>query len=344
MKYRKITEIKTAGRMIPVLAVLLLSACLISCGDSSAGNGNTEEQQLIIRLERNSVNPGQLIADLSEESSVILIAETRGFRENLLVLEYLVPVLHSRGITSMGIWFADDLYQDTLDRLLSDPDESESLADEIIRLSSPRWGYTEYRDFLLYVRNFNLSLPENEKPFTLIALGSRNGLSCSPDGIPEDEPAILFVPSVQIRSCLDNPVTVNGEQVSSTAAVLIHSPTVRDEKRPVLSLPYDGELEHAMEKTTDFFHYGAVSGETLRLLPDFPGDVYNGLIYYGPAYSYHALSPIEGFITRENINTVLHCYNGKTARWPKIRAMVKFNDRITGFSRSTARELKRLDR
>ncbi|MDC7224085.1 MAG: hypothetical protein PQJ60_10115 [Spirochaetales bacterium] len=160
-----------------ILPAVLLSLLFFSCGDKKEflpySVDEAERGARDIRLD--SLKPDRWILDRFEEQNTVALVDTRGYSGGLETLEYLVPLLHSRGIVELDLWFIpkDKLIQANalLNASLFYNDSAADLSGQADYL----YLYEEHVDFLRYLYDFNKTLGEDEDKMILTDLRDREG-------------------------------------------------------------------------------------------------------------------------------------------------------------------------
>ena len=143
------------------LLILCIIVLLGSCSRLEITPPAAEvERTLTNYLEETGMSPAALIHQVKDQNRSVLLVGVRGVQSDLELLAYFIPVLTDMGELSLGLWFLDNVPSPMIDEYFSD-DSSGLEADDLLFASDPSFtGYREYREFLEYLRDFIISLPE----------------------------------------------------------------------------------------------------------------------------------------------------------------------------------------
>ncbi len=120
----------------------LLSALLIAFSMLSPLAGQDgPDVQLLDYLKREALSPEQYVIESFKKHDVVLLGERHIVKENLLLVQRLVPELHKNGIYQIGMEFGASEVQEQLDRLVTSPVYDEALARELLFAYNPRGGF-----------------------------------------------------------------------------------------------------------------------------------------------------------------------------------------------------------
>jgi len=184
----------------PVYLSLLWGLLLLSCSDKTPPAPYTEDevQRLNREIRLNSLTPDQYVTDLLAENDRVMVTESAGYGEGLEVLKYLLPLLHSRGITRLDLWFLprDGFVQ--ANALVNASRFFEESAADLMGRASYRYLYGEHLEFLRYLYDFNHTLEEGEPRLVLTDLTSpaEEGIK----GLLYGTEPLAGVPSLYIQS------------------------------------------------------------------------------------------------------------------------------------------------
>jgi len=298
---------------------------LLSCGNPRIERlPDSTETGLTDYLRSRHMSPADLILRSSEDSRGVLLTGTRGLQSDITLLRYLVPVLHDAGHPSMALWFLHSGDEERIEAFMSGSDESITAEDLLFRADPARAGYTEYRDFLDYLKAFNAALPENST-FRV------SGLPPLPD---QADPFLVYtIPELPVSS-------------GTRDRVLIHNPLQNSSGH--WEIPFQGGLVHLMIHKWSLYRYSGI------LLSDSPfGDLYltiedrdagrkvseqyDGLILMGDREIFQPLSLLEGFINEGNTAAALESFPDqwireqiKPAAYLMNRKLSSRHNRLTG--------------
>ena len=166
-----------------LLLSLILLSVLISCTEPDPP-WDREDTRLLNRwLDSNPSGPAALLTgSLGEQESAVFLQDSPYRADSLLMMRNLLPSLYDAGVRELGVFFLDPENQEEIDRFVTDArstlssDAVQAAAEDLIRRSDASLGYVEYRDFLIYVRNFNSEAEVGSPPLRLVGLSSRGKL------------------------------------------------------------------------------------------------------------------------------------------------------------------------
>ena len=287
-----------------------------------AGCGKTDQQpeqasgELISLIENQWESPHQLILGEFEKNPVVVLGCPVFFTESAALLQYLVPVMYDNDIKKMGIWFADKGSRDLINKFLTVGPESARTANRILFNFNPAWGYEEYRDFLIYVRNFNSRLKEEEAPFSLIPLSDEGILSAGE--ILENENRILLAVPVE------EAYKIKSEH-KEIPVVILHGPVKKEGRNNAFNIPAKGIIENVLpEVRPEYVPAGLPVNDYLAGF--FPtGKKPDGYIILGPADQFTVISPIDDFIDRSNRAAAIQRFPVKISEKMEKYAVRKMN-------------------
>ncbi|MCK5737354.1 MAG: hypothetical protein KAH21_12790, partial [Spirochaetaceae bacterium] len=169
---------KSPGSLIPgILIPLFFLFLLTSCRQEISPISEENIIALQLWLDENQTSPGELISEeLSQGRSLILTQDNHLRADTIDLVKTLVPGLYDQGIREIGLFFLDTGKQRELDELVLEGKEK-NLAEKILFSADAAMGYIEYCDFIIYIRDFNLTLDENETAIRLLALGKNGKVS-----------------------------------------------------------------------------------------------------------------------------------------------------------------------
>ena len=161
-------------------AAILASAALLALSCGRSGPGYTEEDAADFRewMGEGRPSPARLIAGAHDSGAAVILLQDDAMRADTEDLaKGLLPALYDAGIREWGVFFMESGEQDELDALVSGGPVSGGAAEaesakELLLAADASLGYAEYLDFLLYVRQFNAELGENEPKVRILGLSS----------------------------------------------------------------------------------------------------------------------------------------------------------------------------
>ena len=167
--------------LLPPLRTLAFAVsvlALAACGDDAPAYSTDDARSFHEWLDTDRPSPAQFIADARNSGSLAVLLQDDELRADTADLaRSLLPALYDAGIREWGVFFMDAGRQDELDNLVSGrgeigASEAAAVAEELLFAADASLGYREYRDFLLYAREFNAGLDPGEAPLRVRALSS----------------------------------------------------------------------------------------------------------------------------------------------------------------------------
>lgn len=135
--------------------------------------------------------PEEYVLSKFAEHDIIFIGEFHRIKQNVLLIQNLIPKLCEAGIYHLGIEFA--LYEDQplIDSLITSETYDESIARTLLFNQLPLWGYQEYADLFKAAWLLNKELPEGSKPFRIVGLNVKADWSHVTCAEERDDPEIM---------------------------------------------------------------------------------------------------------------------------------------------------------
>ena len=150
-------------------------------------------KRLVSYLETHHRSPEDYIASKFADHDIVFVGEYHRIKHNPQLIAKLVPVLHRKGVTILGIEFARFEDQPLIDKLLSGNTYDEAIAREVQFRSTPEWSYQEYLDIYRAAWKLNSSMPARAKKFRIMGLG------CSPNWSLVKTPEDWDNPKVRVK-------------------------------------------------------------------------------------------------------------------------------------------------
>lgn len=126
--------------------------------------------EMIDFIKKEALSPGDYIVKTFERYDVVFLGEQHVIKENLLLVQQLIPQLYENGILTIGMEFGANEVQDKLDKLVTSKVYDENLAKEIMFTYNVAWGFQEYVDVYKAAWKFNQTLPEGAPTFRILNL------------------------------------------------------------------------------------------------------------------------------------------------------------------------------
>jgi len=121
-------------------------------------------------LSKNRLTPKEYILKKFGAFDVILLSEEHRIKENLELVQSLIPDLYKNGIFHIGMEFGAYEDQKTLDSLVTAKAYNEDLARQLMFNYNSGWAYKEYMDIYKSAWAFNKTLPDKSKKFRILNL------------------------------------------------------------------------------------------------------------------------------------------------------------------------------
>ncbi|MCL4305481.1 ChaN family lipoprotein [bacterium] len=126
-------------------------------------------------LDTHKLAPVDYVINKFMERDVVILGEFHRVKQNVELVQELIPRLYGRGIRVLATEFARREDQPLIDSLLTAREYSESLARQITFNQFAFWGFQEYVDIFRAAWELNHSLPESLPKFRIL------GMNDSPD-------------------------------------------------------------------------------------------------------------------------------------------------------------------
>lgn len=121
-------------------------------------------------LSKNAKSPDVYIVDKFKTHDIILLAEEHRVKQNLLLVQGLIPKLYQAGIYNIGMEFGASEDQAELDSLLAANEYSEAIARKLMFNYNSGWAFKEYMDIYRKAWEFNRTLSKNARKFRILNL------------------------------------------------------------------------------------------------------------------------------------------------------------------------------
>jgi hypothetical protein len=153
-----------------ILAVILCSGLAVAQPSAKPDPLVVKKLREYIRAHNRS--PEEYVIAQFRDHDVVLLGEHHRVRQNILLVQRLIPLLYQAGVRTLATEFARRVDQPDIDSLLVGPKYDEALARSIVFRHNPLWGYQEYVDVLKAAWSLNHSLPKGSPPFLILALNN----------------------------------------------------------------------------------------------------------------------------------------------------------------------------
>ena len=274
----------------PMFRSLLLCAAIlpaVSCRPYEAPYTDEAAREVNQWLDSRRTAPAALIAEETAAGRRAVLIQQEALRgDTVQLMRSLLPVIHNLGIDTLGVFFLDGAEQEAIDRYVVTGDESLK-PEELLIAADASLGYREYRDFIVYVSDYNRRA-EGESDFIRLT-----GLS----GEGADEADFLWIRADEA-----------GELVSADAVSADAVSADDDERSSVILMHYGPgsggpRLDALVE---DLRGYRAVRDLTFAFRPGRvswaeAGDFPDTDIVMVTSFPYTGVEAIPDFITDENL-------------------------------------------
>jgi len=164
-----------ATRLRASLLVLGLLLCSTCSADSRAPLPKLDARlraDLRTWMREHGASPEEYVVSKFSDHDVVFLGEYHRIRHDPILVQRLIPLLHRRGVRTLGLEFARAVDQRLIDSLLAMPAYDPNLANRIYWNQWPWWGYQEYVDILRAAWALNRELPEGAPPFRVLGLNA----------------------------------------------------------------------------------------------------------------------------------------------------------------------------
>ncbi len=127
----------------------------------------------IVAFLREQESPEAYILKKFADHDVVLLAESHGIKHFVELVQRLIPLLHTAGVTNVGMEFGAAEDQDALDALVVAPTYDDAQARQLMFNYNVGWAYKEYYDVYRHAWMFNRTRPPESLPFRIVNLSYR---------------------------------------------------------------------------------------------------------------------------------------------------------------------------
>ena len=156
------------------LFLRVIVCCALVCAQNVL-SVDANVQQLAEYVKGNGQEPIQYILSKFEDHDVVILSEYHYIKDDPVLVNKLIPILHKNGINIMVTEHAREEDQYLIDSLLSSKVYDESLAMKINFLEFVHWPFKEYIDNFRAAWETNQNRDANTPPFRIL------GGNCSTD-------------------------------------------------------------------------------------------------------------------------------------------------------------------
>lgn len=178
----------------------------------------TQVESLRTTFDQVSSPPAQYVAGLFQDHEIVLMGEMTRVREQVLLLQNLIPALYADGIRNLGVDFALYSDQDKIDKLVTGSTYDESLADTILFDRMVIWGYQEYADVFRAAWKVNHDRPSGAEPFRIVGLNVKQNYQALTSQADANKPEVVRqvfangIPDVYMAHVVDKEFISSGKK------------------------------------------------------------------------------------------------------------------------------------
>jgi hypothetical protein len=237
------------------------------------------------------LTPEEYVISKFEEHDIIFIGEFHRIKQDVKLIQNLIPQLHENGIYHLGIEYA--LYEDQaiIDSLITSNSYDESAAHTLLFNQFPFWGYQEYADIFKTAWALNRNLPEGSRPFRIVGLNVKadwSHVTCEAD---REDPAVMKL------------VWAKGNPEEFMAATIMHEFVANEERALVFSGLHHAFTEYreprVNHETLEFL--GFAQSRMGNIIHDSIGDRAMTIMLHAPwlnakGYDHPYVYPVDGMV------------------------------------------------
>jgi len=145
-------------------------------------------EKLSAELRARSQLPQQYIVQKLHDHDVVFLGEYHRVRQQVRLVQEVLPLLHRSGVFVLGSEFACHGDQAALDALLTAPRYDESEARRILFNHNPTWCYQDYLDVMRAAWELNESLPDGARRFRIVGIDPDPGMVWKGEYLEERSP------------------------------------------------------------------------------------------------------------------------------------------------------------
>jgi hypothetical protein len=149
------------------------------------------KQELTSYLQTHRATPEDYIIGKFQDHDVVFVGEYHRIRENVELIQRLIPLAYRHGVFALCTEFARREDQPMIDSLLRGAAYDESLARQIMFNEMVFWGYQEYVDIFRVAWQLNHDLPPGARRFQVWALNDSPDWSLVKTEADRDNPEIM---------------------------------------------------------------------------------------------------------------------------------------------------------
>jgi len=127
-------------------------------------------EQLKSYLQSHYMTPEDYVISKFQDHDVVFLGEWHRVRQNVELVQNLIPRLYEKGVFTLATEFARHEDQPLIDRLLSGSSYDEALARQVAFNEDVAWGYQEYVDIYKAAWRLNHQLPSKNRKFRILGV------------------------------------------------------------------------------------------------------------------------------------------------------------------------------
>ncbi|MHC4414886.1 MAG: ChaN family lipoprotein [Planctomycetota bacterium] len=133
-------------------------------------------EKLSAHLRQSSLAPQEYIVRKFQDHDVVFLGEYHRVRQQVRLVQEILPLLHQSGVFVLGTEFACRGDQAALDALITAPSYNEVEARRITFNQSAAWCYQDYLDVFRAAWELNRSLPAAARKFRIVGINPDPGV------------------------------------------------------------------------------------------------------------------------------------------------------------------------
>jgi hypothetical protein len=308
----------------------MLLACLAACSEARYPLPGVQPE-LQVALSRHVLEhggaPAEYVIGRFGDRDVVLLGEHGRIRQNVRLVQEIVPRLPAAGVARIGLEFVAATDQAGLDRIVTGDVWNEDLVREIVKTHAPEWGYREYLDLLKAAWSVNRE--RGELALRVVPLGG-----APPDAVDALRRAGALTPGEKtlILAGFENAFTrfrlpapgvgnlVFDEVGDRAATILLHAPwpSVLGPDAPAVYAA-DGHIDASMIALSERNRRAGydVTGSAFATLGVGTsewgadrngltlGDLCDGYVFQTALHAYLGVTPIEGWFDDDDRTAAL---------------------------------------
>ena len=314
------------------ILILCCAALICSCNKLEILTPLSEEDRaLTFYLEEKGTTPAGLLREIGKGGQSVLLIGSRGIESDLELMKYFVPVLVDMDRFSLGLWFLNQVPSKSIERFFSQENSNETAEDLLFQSNPALTGFTEYAEFLEYLKKTVQSLSDE---VDWLITGSTEA---------ED--------SVFLNYITFDSYTRNSRDFTDYYTLFIHNPVQPAEEKSYF--PFQGRLYYLLIHKWPQYQYGGIDlkgspfGELFFNPQDMAEGVavknrFDGIVLAGIDKGFIPLHPIENFINENNALRALDAFPDQVIRKKVKPASYLMNMKLRMEERKRRKNLEKM--